>query len=214
MIVVIPSVGYADMLAVTLPAWRAALPWNADLRIVTTATDTATQRIATGCRATPVVTDAWRSDGAAFNKAAALDVAFGFDRPHAGGTVCLALDADVYPVTPVRAEVVDAGTLYGCARHLCADGAELARFQRHEVSLIDLPRRNGGDRGAGYFQLFRSTPGLRFGSFPTAGHYDLAFARSFARIQNLPDVAVLHLGRTTSRNWHGTRKVPVWSQAV
>jgi histidyl-tRNA synthetase len=53
MIAVIPSVNYADMLAVTLPAWKAAVP-RATLRVVTSRQVVETHRV---CRAAGVVAE-------------------------------------------------------------------------------------------------------------------------------------------------------------
>jgi len=212
--VVVPSVGYADMLAATLPAWRALLP-RADLRVVTAPGDLPTLRVARLAGAAPIVVEAWTQDGASFNKAAALDQAFGFGVrgiPPAIGEPCLALDADVYPAGAVP-DWLQSDALYGCARHLCTSPASLAAFQLGRLALTSLPRRNGGDRGAGYFQLFRYRSGLTFGSFPTAGFYDLAFHRQFPAVENLPGCAVLHLGRTSRTNWKGRRTLPAWSVA-
>lgn len=205
------------MLAVTLPAWRAILPKSADVRVVTSATDRDTADVAAAAEVRVIVTDAWTRDGATFNKAAALDVAFGFDpdgsAPRAG-EACLSLDADAYPAGPLPSTWnLSRDALYGCARHLCLDAKTLARFQAGTATIADLPRRNAGDRGAGYFQLFRYKPGLTFGSFPTAGYYDLEFHTHFAEVVDLASFTVLHLGRTSSRNWSGRRVTPVWSQS-
>lgn len=213
--VVFPSVGYADMLAETLPAWQAILPASADIRVVTSASDTATQAVAETTRVKCVVTDVWKRDGASFNKAAALDVAFGFAGNGSAprqNEVCLSLDADVFPghVDLPTAQAVARTSLYSCARHLCLDRDTLERVRAGNLAPSELPRRNSGDRGAGYFQLFKYRPELTFGSFPTAGYYDVEFHRFFEAVVNLPQVTVLHLGRTNSKNWKGRRVTATW----
>lgn len=216
--VVIPSVGYADMLAVTLPAWRRVLPSYATVVVVTRSSDTATQAVCRDHEVMAVVTEAWRLDGASFNKAAALDIGFQFGHNRSGpkqGEWCLSIDADVFPGGPLPSlSGLRKGVLYGCARHLCLSPLELSSVQSGVTAPSDLPRRNSGDRGAGYFQLFKFVAGLTFGSFPTAGYYDLEFAKAFDRVVDLsPSFVVLHLGRTCSQNWRGARVTPRWGEA-
>lgn len=215
--VVIPSVGYADMLAQTLPAWKTVLPASVDLRVVTAEHDTETQAVAQTVGVDVVVTDAWTSDAAQFNKAAALDVGFGFagrgSAPRQNET-CLSIDADVFPasvVLPTSAQVMR-GVLYGASRHLCLDPETLAQVAAGTLDPLTLPRRNGGERGAGYFQLFKYRSELSYGSFPTAGYYDLEFHQFFDKVVDLPSVVVAHLGRTSSRNWTGRRHTPTWGR--
>jgi hypothetical protein len=56
--IVIPSVNYADMLAVSLPAWRSEFP-GAEVVVVTAPADQATQETAERFGARLCVTDAW-----------------------------------------------------------------------------------------------------------------------------------------------------------
>jgi hypothetical protein len=235
LIVVIPSAGYADFLKISAPAWREFLP-PADLRVVTTPEDQESARVATaaGCRA--VVTEAWRDDGARVNKAAALDVAFGFDRPTPGilpprdGQWCLSVDADVIPfgLFPALVDWPEARVLFGCPRYGCRSQAELDAYRRGEILRDDLPlilpRVKGHDpdlsppvepedaarRALGFFQLFRWRPGIRFGSYPTAGKYDIEFRKHFTRRSALKHIHVLHLGALDRRNWRG-RILPTWA---
>ncbi len=233
--VVIASVQYADFLAVTLPAWCAIVP-SASITVVTTARDTATQAIAAAHQVDCVVTDAWSRDRARFNKAAALDEAFGFGT-RAGptpGAACLSLDADVVPFgTLPHGGTLDRGTIDSCPRYDCPTPATLTAHRsgalpRKALSLI-MPRTRGGrwpellphsnrnarqvaKRALGYFQLFRYTPGLRFGSFRSAGKYDLVFRDQFSARAMVPDFYVLHLGEQRRDNWTG-RVVAPWRAA-
>lgn len=230
--VVIPSVDYADFAAVTLPAWQAFLP-GADLVLATRPADRDSIAVAAAAGVRCCVTDAWGHDGAVFNKARALDEAFGFapgfrDRPKTGA-VCLSIDADVYPGGQMpRAETLVSGVLYGCARYACASPEALedhlgGRTARSELSLIP-PRVKGessptqlagmdpaqaGRRALGFFQLFLATPTIAFGSYPSAGKYDIEFRRHFASRVGLTDVYCLHLGGLDRRNWRG-RVMPPW----
>ncbi len=208
--IVVPAVDYADFLAVTLPAWRRLFP-AADLIVVTAPRDRRTAAIARDLGVGLVVTDAWHRDGAAFNKAAALDEAFGFAGLEAGA-LCLALDADVYPAGALNLEALDAGVLYGCDRFYCPTAATLERqIRRPDPELLD--RMTRGARGAGYFQAFRARPDLTFGSYKNAGYYDLDFHRHFAGgVEALEGFYVLHLGRKSGKNWSG-RTLPTWGAA-
>jgi hypothetical protein len=141
--IVIPSVRYADFLAVTLPAWRAFLP-DAALTVVTAPGDRATIAIARAAGATVLVTDIWTrpvpvphnptDEPVVFNKAGALDEGFGFTgsrSPPALGEWCLALDSDLVPFGPWPTHLSkDLDTLYGCPRYVCKTPASLRSHQR------------------------------------------------------------------------------------
>lgn len=231
--IVIPSVRYAEELAVILPAWQRTCP-EARIRVVTAPDDPAID-VAAACGVDCVVTDAWtrqapvqNGDRVTFNKARALDEAWGFpDRPIvADGDLCLSLDCDVYPMGrfPVPAHI-RSGVIYGCARYRCLSQAELDAHVSGELPLARLPligpRVKGGVYGGattpeeaarkclGYFQLFRYRPGLRFGSYRSASTYDKEFRRQFDGIGAITDFYVLHLGEPDQRNWSG-RVVPAW----
>jgi hypothetical protein len=232
--VVMPSLAYGDFAAVTLPAWRALLP-DAAITLVTTPDDVESQAVAAALGIDCVVTDAWRADGAVMNKAAALDVAFGLrgdvrPRPDVH-ELCLSVDADVYPfgALPAASDIAPT-TLYGCARYQCDTPEQLydhihGRTTRRDLRLLP-PRVRGesspsemasmsptiaGQRALGFFQLFRYRPGVAFGSYPTAGKYDLEFRRHFAHRVGLWSVYCLHLGELNRANWKG-RVVPRWGE--
>ncbi len=208
--VVIPSVNYGDMLAVTLPAWRRLLP-SADLIVVTAKHDRATLTVARANRASLLITDAWYREGADFNKARALDEAFEFpERPL--GEVCVAIDADVYPFGALELDAIADGVIYSVDRFYIDTPATLAR-QVARPALETLDRLTAGRRGPGYFQAFRSRPDLTFGSYKNAGFYDLHFHRHFAGgVGVLEGFAVGHLGRKSGKNWSG-RTLPKWGAA-
>lgn len=230
--VVIPCVNYADMLAVTLPAWLAVLPDGAEVVVVTSPDDHDTVDIAQQCRVTVFVTDAWHRNGATFNKALAMDEALMFLSIEPG-EVGLALDVDVYPLgTFPDLDRIQDGTIYGCARYRCPSPEYLAQVQAGKIDrrALDLipPKLRGVDyhtientpanaidtasKCLGFFQLFRWRPGIRFGSYDTAGKYDLDFRDQFRHRVGLEDIYVLHLGEQNRANWKG-RVLPKWGAA-
>ncbi len=233
---VIPALHYADLLAVILPAWVQVLGAEA-LTVVTTPGDHETHEVASAHGVGLVATDAWSRDEAILNKAAALDDAFGitpgYRRPPAPGELCISLDADVYPFGrfPNESEI-QPDVLYGCARYHCLTPRDLRRHRRgrtprERLQLIP-PKVRGepyarcpntrenalrsASRCLGYFQLFRYREGIRFGSYRTAGKYDLEFSYQFPHREALWDFYVLHLGEQSRANWRG-RVTARWSAA-
>jgi hypothetical protein len=208
--IVIPSVDYADMLAATLPAWRQTFP-TAAFVVVTAKRDRATIATAHAAGAAVLETEAWTAGGHRFNKARALDEAFDFaSRP--AGEICIAIDADVYPFGALHPLAITSDTtLYCCDRFYCESPAILQR-QIARPDRAALARMTAGRRGAGYFQAFRARPTLTYGSYPTAGYYDLEFHRHFAGIAVIDSLYVLHLGRKSGKNWTG-RILPRWGAA-
>jgi len=245
--VVTPSVNCAAFLEITLPVWRRLLS-EAWFTVVTSAEDTDTQRVARDNGVHCFITDAWKrvdptchydSRPVTFNKALALDEAFGFWKSEVGcrksevreGDLCLSLDADCYPFGEWPWHPIELGVIYSCARYHCPTLAMLAEhiagtLPRESMEVI-LPRRRGeswpdyephsaesvqraGRRCLGFFQLFRYRPGLRFGSFPTAGKYDLVFRDRFSRRVVLQDFYVLHLGEQSRAHWRGHPAPVVW----
>jgi hypothetical protein len=231
---VIPSVNYADFLAVTLPAWLAILPHDS-VTVVTSDDDVETQAVAERHDVQCVITDAWTRDGATLNKAAALDEAFGLAgdliAPPSDGELCLALDADGFPCGTWPLETAIApNTIYGCGRYHCETPEALqahrtGRTRRTDLALIP-PKVRGSQYGAiphtaanlkdtatkclGYFQLWRHAPQYRFGVSKTAGGYDLRFRDQFPRRAYVSDVYILHLGPQDRSNWKG-RVLPRWT---
>lgn len=229
----VPSVQYGDFLAVTLPGWRAMFP-TAKLVVVTSPEDLETQEVARRNGADVVETKAWYRGGRPFDKAAALDEAFGFTERRTQpkeGERCLAIDADVYPFGKIPSpKKLQAETIYGCPRYVCNSQADLEAHiagttTRDDLDLM-MPRRRGvgtpaqesgagadlirraGRAALGFFQLFLYS-GQRFGSFPSAGGYDIAFRNAFPHRGHFKNFYVLHLGESTRKNWKG-RIVPAW----
>lgn len=225
--IVIPSVNYDDMLAVTLPAWRSLVP-HASITVVTSPEDRASQRVAREVGVSLHVTDAWTRDvpltrhgvngPIVFNKALALDEAFGFvgDQPPPQGELCASVDVDVYPLGQFPDEsVFDQQTLSGFWRYECPTPADLEACRTARRSITSMPRmKTSGGRPVGFCQIFRYRPGLRFGSYPTAAKYDIHIFEQFQRLEMRAEVSLLHLGGKEGgrANWRG-RVVPRWEAA-
>ncbi len=240
--VLIPSVGYADFLATVLPRWQAFLP-EARIIVVTDTKDHETWAVAQEYGAECCVTDIWYEQQpvsnvtkgpVVFNKAAAMDVAFGFrpgytERPEALD-LCLALDCDVVPFGRFPApREINRHTVYGCPRYTCETPEELAAYQPPPSHKKLIPPKlagqnyghadpkltplQAGSRCLGYFQLFRYRPGLRFGSYRTAGGYDMDFRLKFTSRRCVEHMHLLHLGEQNRSNWKG-RIVKPWLPLV
>lgn len=219
----ITSVHYADMLAVVLPAWKAILA--SGLIVATSPDDGESQRVAQDHGIPVVVTDAWtRVDptchagrGVSFNLALGLDEALGLvgDHPPAVGELCGHVSADCVPFGRWPDDkAFAAGTVYGFWRHECLSPKALALHQSGARGLGQFPRlKNSGGMPIGYNQLFRYAPGIRFGSYPTAGKFDTDFSRAFATQEMRTELYFLHLGPISIKaNWAG-RVVPKWGAA-
>jgi hypothetical protein len=233
--IVIRSVNYADMLAVTLPQWVRMFP-QAVITIATSPQDHETQRVAGENGAHVHATDAWFALGPKkLDGGTAADEAFGFVayqaqplrflQPPEPGEVCISADCDVYPMGKFPAEL-EHGTLYGCGQYLCLDeeAFEDARTTGRRLALI-LPRKGGESellyaptsnevraaarRCIGYTIAWRHQEGRRLGSSKTAGGFDIPFGRKFERHVGLTKFYVLHLGQRSRANWTG-RVLPKW----
>lgn len=167
--IVIPSVNYGDLLAVTLRSWESVFSREA-ITIATAPEDEATQAIAEDHRLRCFVTDAWtRADltchvdraqlrrnahwdaqnhgPVRFNLALALDEAFGFlTAPPAPGEVCAMVDADIYAFGHVDFASLEDNVIYGCQRYECPDQHILASHLGGTLPLADLvPMHVRGD---------------------------------------------------------------------
>lgn len=172
--VVIPSVNYGDLLAVTLPAWVDLVGREA-LLVVTDPSDIETLRVAAQHRVNAMPTDAWtridpschvsarqhramkwwrdkRRDAApSFNLALALDEAFGFplslhDRV-ASGELCAVVDADCYPFGEwPSASEIQPNTIYGCWRYRCESPDVLDDHRHGRLPLSSLKRMRASGR--------------------------------------------------------------------
>lgn len=200
--VVIPSVNYGDLLAVTLPAWLAYFEAS-DIIVVTSPNDIETAQVASEHAVKLLTTDAWLRNGAKFNKAAALDEAFEF--PARRVEDCYSIDADIFPegIMPDRLEP---GIIYGAQRFDVHSNTELAArvtTRQYQPKWYAAQHTLHREVCLGCVQFFQSFKGLRFGSYPTAARYDIDFAiRNFKRGEILPGFRAFHLGEG-HKNWSG-----------
>lgn len=157
----IPSVGYGDLLALTLPAWCALAPY-ASLVVVTATDDAESQGIAQRYSVDCFVTDAWTrrdptyhvngrsnrtyskrwretmraGDTPTFNLALALDEAFAETDDAVRGVI----NADCYPIGVLpQDDQIAADVIYGAWRRDCASRADLDAYLRGQRSLDAYP---------------------------------------------------------------------------
>lgn len=221
---VIASVQYADMLEVVLPAWTALVP--AGLVVATSPDDVDSQRVAASHGVPVAVTTAWTriddtchrsSRPATFNLALALDEVLGLvgSNPPAIGELCGHVSADCVPFGrwPDERTFMD-GTVYGFWRYECLSPKALHEHQQGRRSLGQFPKlKNSHSWPIGYNQLFRYAPGIRFGSYATAGKFDTDFSRGFQQRVMRDELYFLHMGPiSVKENWAG-RVVPIWGAA-
>lgn len=225
---IITSVNCGDFLASTLPAWKRIIPAGC-LGVATSPTDTETQAVCEANDVTAWITDGWsRIDPSChhgsipprFNMPLGLDEAFGFvpglrDLP-ADGELCLSLNADVYPFGTLPAESeIPKGVMAGWWRHECPTPKDLHAHVNGKRKRSDYKQmKNSGGRPVGYAQLFRYFPGFRFGSYGSAGKYDVHVFAKFQRLQMRDEIYLFHLGGPEGghENWCG-RCVPRWEAA-
>lgn len=216
---VIVSVRYADFLDQSLPAWRKFLP-KGSLVVATTESDVLTHRIAEKHKTPVYCTTAWTEadptchvgTAAKFNKPLGLDRALGLTGempPPDLGELCVSLDADVIPFGRWDEASYEPGIVYGLYRYKCDTHQDLVAHRRG-LRALDAYAWMHNKTPAGYCQIFRYHPGVRFGSYPSAGDYDREFCHQFERSEMRSDCYVLHLGaRGGYWNWR-RRQVPLW----
>ena len=217
---VIVSVRYADFLKQTLKPWQKFLPPDT-LTVVTAEWDHETQNWARKCGVPVYLTKAWTEideschvgKGVIFNKPLALDYALGLagKRTPAEGEVCVTLDADVVPFGkwPGEDRFV-AGTLYGVGRYKADNHQELVAHRRGQINLQRKSRFMKNNKPCGYCSIFRYAPGIRLGSYPSAGYYDRDFGRLFPEHVMLNEFYVVHMGvKGGFFNWQ-RRRLPLW----
>ena len=191
------SVGYDDLLAITLPGMSEVFE---RVCVVTDMHDHETALVAES-RDNVFVhrTDAFTRDGTTFNKGLALEE--GLDMLGRQGWLCV-IDADILMPKPVRCGLLEPGWLYGAKRKLCT---EPARWRESWQNWRVVRERELG----GYFHLFHgSDTALEerpwYGiDWRHAGGCDSEFEARWPskRRRNLP-FQVLHLGPLKT-NWWG-----------
>lgn len=196
------SVNYADLLAVTLPAWKS----YGTVMVITREDDMETRLLCDKLEVICLVTDAWYANGSnGINKGTALNSVI--HRISTPGDEVVLFDADSYPIGTLS-NMADETFIVGCGRFYCPNSLAFNR------RLIDptFPLRKIGPGSyrpelvRGYFQQFVYQEHLSFGNkrHTTFSGCDLFFASQFRSTKQYHDYEfhVLHLGQN-HRNWKG-----------
>lgn len=196
----IVSVGYSDILNMTLPYNRHHFQ---EVYIITSSEDAKNvDPIAGANRASVIVTDLFYADGGHFRKWLALE--YSLDQVGRDGEICF-LDSDImWPkIAPLKIEV---GKLYCPLRRMFEDTTKPIP---HEAVWDTLPLHTNIQEWAGYSQCFSgSDPVLQSipwfdTSWTHAGGADSFFQRRWERQNKIrPDFEVLHIG-PAGANWFG-----------
>ena len=205
---VVVSVGFDDMLALTLDQHRG----NFDkVLVVTTPEDAATQNVAAAYSCDVHITSAFYTDGATFNKGAALWDAIAAAEPLRCWMVVF--DSDIIMPTILDqwvSKYAKVGTLYVPHRIMVpVDKVDDLLSERVALSCFKV---NGELEYAGYCQIFHtddthlSIPWYCL-NWRHAGGYDSEFALRWPKTLRVrPPWQVIHIG-DAGINWHGRTSV-------
>ena len=224
--VIIPCVGFDDMLAVTLSQNVHHLD---HLIVVTTHEDAQTCRVAEEYGATVIRTDLFGHQGKALAKGAALNAALAFCQ-FSGWR--LVLDADIILPESFRRILfnhthLDPQCLYGADRvdvigRAALNSIKYPQWGHREEVLTNLPirarvnTRLAGYLPLGYFQLWHAESHKSYPSTAGAtGLDDAVFAMQWpvSHRRLLPSVIVYHICAAQPQlgeNWDGVRRHPRW----
>lgn len=204
--IIITCVNYDDLLALTLPTVLREMshrPW-----VLTSVADRATQSMVAKAGCAYLYTNEFYRDGAAFNKAAALNWAVDAGVIDLSGWV-MVLDADIAlprGMGGVIENELEDGYLHGAHRLECPDLRAWERGDRLEPlkSPLQMP---------GFFHMFWG-PGAERpwydDSYEHAGAYDTVFQNRWPRERRKRfSLPVVHLG-PLGQNWFG-RRTERWS---
>jgi len=207
----ITSVNYDDLLAITLPTVMREIGGAV---IITTREDSATVDVARRHGARVYRTRAFHRNGAAFNKAAALNELVSDEREWDYPDVDLdgwvmTLDADIYlpeGFGGVMQRELERGCLHGAHRLMCPD---LATWRAGGP----FPPIPSPPQLPGFLHVFWAPPVEEpwyDDSFEHAGAYDTAFQNRWPKERRRRfSMPVIHLGRL-GQNWFG-RRTARWS---
>jgi hypothetical protein len=197
------SVGYADMLRITLPR---NMRHQVECVVISSPEDEETRAVVDsvpGARLS--VTDAFTRYGARFNKGLAIEEA-GFDVLGRDGWIAV-WDADCLWPDSLPLDRLRPDALHGARRRVLENPA----LWHPAFNWADAPPHRDGSAPIGFLQIFHADAPALMGkrpwydvSFPHAGGGDAAFLSHWGPHEKiiLP-IEVLHLGPTDS-HWFGT----------
>ena len=202
---IVVCVGYADLLSHSLALWHQGLD---RLIVISDTKDKATHDLCNAHNVQMHITDIFYSNGARFNKAAAMAEAVLKYNLRAESEWFLTFDADMVP-PPNWRDILEradlkCGTLYGAWRY--------QNPEKVQTPVLLMNRRMPQHWVIGFFSLFHVNdphlPPVNEPLFdlhwPHAGNYDTAFTNRWPRgdqviLNNLP---LIHLGEERA-NWLG-----------
>lgn len=198
--VILVSVDYADLLALTLPYNKHHFE---EVLVVTTPQDLKTHRVVYDNRVDLFTTEAFYDNGAMFNKWKALEQ--GLDFLGREGLLCI-MDADVLWPKQISYQEFESGCLY---TPLCRLVLEIPKTLPPEKEWDSFPLRPNQTEWTGYSQIFHAEDPC-LGPAPWheinwshAGGADSFFQRKWDTSKKLrPNFEALHLG-PHGKNWCG-----------
>lgn len=200
--VIIVSVNYNDLLAVSLPINKKVFD---NITVVTSKEDSLCQRICQKFRVNCVVTDSMYDDDSEFNKGKAINEGI---KSVQNPDYILLLDADTIVQENIDLETLDDDVLYTSPRYICKSYKLLKSLLFENKRPQDIFTIEG-DKGIGFFQLFNINNNSinRDKVYPEfssdASWDDLIFRDKFPKRKSI-DNRVIHLGDPYI-NWKGRK---------
>lgn len=211
---VIASVGFDDLLDITLPFNKAYLD---RIIVVTSYEDNLTRKCCRKHDIHWIATNVWYKNGDIFNKARGLNVVLNLINKL---DWVLSLDADILLPAKISTDNLDKNNIYFANRNFC----DKDNFDKFIIELdftknyisdlhINIIEKYRNIPFCGYFQLWnQSINNVRFPThFPTAGDYDTYFSAQWDNSRKVVlDKYVMHIG-IPGMDWKGRRQHK-WNQ--
>ena len=196
--VIIVSVDYNDFLILTLEHNKKIFD---NITVVTTHDDMMCQNICRKYNTRCITTDIFYENDYKFNKGAAINKAIeSLNNPE----LILLLDADTIVTSPINLEEIEDDVLYTSDRWICYNYFQYERWQKNEISVVNLPKYEK-DNNYGFFQLFSCKNPFGIEWYPSdlenSSHPDLKFSSLFPTKKTIKS-DIIHLG-DVKKNWDG-----------